>query len=1415
MLLSAAMLLPTLPFAAATTVSARADDTVVYEDIMSKSSVSPFGAGDKYIRVANITNKNDGVVFKINTEDVADGDVIKVSVRIRPAIGVRNYVTSVNNKKADGTAVKNEAAGASGQNERGFRIYANNMPLIGEIVLDDYSNKWNSSGYKPETTGTYTNVSWNYNNLPAYTKADADSEYAAETISEGDPYSLDELFASSALTARDSEGWLTYTAVFKMSETNSTITAVAGENGAYTLGRYAGIAPKSNGVLEIKIGGTSFTNGKEDVAPFDIDDLKVYKAAEGTVISAAARDIVSGDTEIVDESFDDESSVDIATPLSSVVYHVHDEDDYYRFGDSSRDANLGKITLGAGKYKIVGEFRLSGYNASMVGYNDVTPEIANSWNWREVRVMYSSNAKDFKDATLVNTGLKSNQGGGNNAMVKDSYSDEWVTLEWTLPELKVGETLDITHFRLRGGTSGDTVAYANTLRTGSGLEPLPTVDENNNPYGSTAANGVDLPDSYKTMGMDHRNIFYDVKNLRIVRTTAYTVDESEVSDTPNEWDITGNVLPDAVATVNGTEAAPTVEAGYKNNKYLQFYDRTGSGIMSYTVDANVAAGTDIYVSFEGRTINSGSAIEARLTSSVAGAPLFKTSYTPEEIVYSKFVNSSHTSVVTDGVSVFELVLQKTDKETGEITTPGSIKSTVNFFTPTNTTELGLTPYYDGELSPMNHSAKNCAGNQSYHFYDFTNEWQYSEFVLKSVAAHTNMTITLQRGMNGAYNTPLEIDNFKVFYFPGNDMSNEPVYLEYQTFDDAESVNDFSSSSGGAGMFRANNGKFRLVEDSYTVDVPAKANTAASVTYTWDRLPAGVYTLGGNVRLDHYNITIKNNVTTITDSANLSVAFKNSDGTDSAPLADTALNCSWIAIPEGVTMRQESTGPATLTISLDKASSFKLSELSLIKTATTKELYTVTVECGDNGFVDGDEFEADENDGVLELLADFVPEPVANYAFDGWYIGDAKVTEETKLTANITVTAKFVPASYTFTEDDAADIMTVTGVSDGKATYLTDIVLTVTTDETPTVIVTIGNGEPETLVNPTPEGNVYTYTVAGADVKADVTVKASIIASYKVTFTPKPSEAGGSFEAMEFTVFEGEKLTANNIAMANTAVNAANPGYEFAGWTDNESGTENGGFDFANIVYSNHATYYAIFKKADYTVSAPSLGETAMFGITVNGEAYDGTVNIGDTVKLVPDSDAMLTTVSYKIGDGEATPLTYDNGYVLPAEAIIGNVEIIVTELAHKEVDSTKYLTLADNTQLVVITAAKDKAYTVTVGETTKEVYWSDMYGGYVFVAPDSWTPAEIGRGLTAIEGDVVAVQHGNVTKGDSKVTAADASVVSQMLHNKNLEGVTDYMRIAADASDTFELNGAYVDVADCTAILYKAAGVDVTPTLAD
>ena len=123
---------------------------------------------------------------------------------------------------------------------------------------------------------------------------------------------------------------------------------------------------------------------------------------------------------------------------------------------------------------------------------------------------------------------------------------------------------------------------------------------------------------------------------------------------------------------------------------------------------------------------------------------------------------------------------------------------------------------------------------------------------------------------------------------------------------------------------------------------------------------------------------------------------------------------------------------------------------------------------------------------------------ANYTFDGWYNGQTLMTDDTAITDNITLTAKASAKQFRFTQTaDNAAIQSLTGVTDGTATYGTNITFTVAPDSgyvVSEVSYTVGNSAatPLTAVD-------GTYTIPGDVITGDIAVEVTAAKYHTVTF----------------------------------------------------------------------------------------------------------------------------------------------------------------------------------------------------------------------------------------------------------------------------------------------------------------------------
>ena len=123
---------------------------------------------------------------------------------------------------------------------------------------------------------------------------------------------------------------------------------------------------------------------------------------------------------------------------------------------------------------------------------------------------------------------------------------------------------------------------------------------------------------------------------------------------------------------------------------------------------------------------------------------------------------------------------------------------------------------------------------------------------------------------------------------------------------------------------------------------------------------------------------------------------------------------------------------------------------------------------------------------------------ANYTFDGWYNGETLMADDTAITGNITVTAKASAKQFRFTQTaDNATIQSLTGVTDGTATYGKDITFTVAPNSgyvVSGVSYTVGDSAATPLT-----ADNGTYTIPGNVITGDIAVEVTATKYHTVTF----------------------------------------------------------------------------------------------------------------------------------------------------------------------------------------------------------------------------------------------------------------------------------------------------------------------------
>ena len=182
-------------------------------------------------------------------------------------------------------------------------------------------------------------------------------------------------------------------------------------------------------------------------------------------------------------------------------------------------------------------------------------------------------------------------------------------------------------------------------------------------------------------------------------------------------------------------------------------------------------------------------------------------------------------------------------------------------------------------------------------------------------------------------------------------------------------------------------------------------------------------------------------------------------------------------------------------------------------------YTVTFKDGENELGKAD---VDYNTaiGAANMPADPTKE---GYTFDGWYDGETKITAETVVTGNITVTAKFDVNSYQVTFD---------------------------IDGTTEKVVTINYGDKigdEMPADPVKEGYVFKGWFNGEEeITKDTEVKGIFTATAK--FEEKvPENFTVTFVSDGKTVYMADILEGTTIGDANIPNDRVKDGYTFKGW----------------------------------------------------------------------------------------------------------------------------------------------------------------------------------------------------------------------------------------------------------------------------
>lgn len=449
------------------------------------------------------------------------------------------------------------------------------------------------------------------------------------------------------------------------------------------------------------------------------------------------------------------------------------------------------------------------------------------------------------------------------------------------------------------------------------------------------------------------------------------------------------------------------------------------------------------------------------------------------------------------------------------------------------------------------------------------------------------------------------------------------------------------------------------------------------------------------------------------------------------------------------------------------------------TAQTIKIWNITFTAGANGTLAG-ETTIIRDQGYTLTKSD-VPETSGNagYTFKEWQLNGSSATPAgTVVNSALAYTADFADAEYDITLDGgaAATITATSGVTEGKAKHGTNVVFTVTPKagyRVNSVGYTIGSVEHELSNNVIEAGSTQTFTIPGAYITGAVAVTISTNSTFNVSFAAgNNGKVGGT---TNFVINKDGKLTQEQFA---TVITTANPGYKFVEW---RMGGAEGEVTTADQIeaaaVTANVTYYAIFDHDSYAVTATELG-----GIGAN--ATHGT----DFTFTPAFTNGLVTSVSYKVGDSsEVTIKSNDDGsYTIGGNEITGDITITATTIANASfsfISAEEYGALSANTKIAVLTTGKltDSRYLLADGT---ELYWSSRYNAYVKIVSIEITTAQLAMGLKRDNTAATEIPYTGDLNGNDKVTAADAGMINDIMHNENLQYTpTDMVRFMCDVTD--------------------------------
>lgn len=499
-------------------------------------------------------------------------------------------------------------------------------------------------------------------------------------------------------------------------------------------------------------------------------------------------------------------------------------------------------------------------------------------------------------------------------------------------------------------------------------------------------------------------------------------------------------------------------------------------------------------------------------------------------------------------------------------------------------------------------------------------------------------------------------------------------------------------------------------------------------------------------------------------------------------------------------------------------------------AVSVKQYKVAFESGGNGSVAVSEFVVDIGKTVNEVPQ---VQPEDYYVFSHWDINGVQYSnDELKALAidsDIIVTAVFKPASYniSFAGSELGTFENITGVTDGKAYYMTDVTFGLSKNDVEgqriDYIYYTVNGGNENVISDDGSGN---YVINGADIRGDIVVSVKSQATSTFSFITSDSERGNVSGTSSFVIDNDKRLTAEQYGQIEVNANA---GYKFTDrWIISEDDVLSGGAiitndDIITVKADRDITFLAEFEFADFNVN--DVNGVVYFIEGVEGGIAHLNTDIVFTIGSEDDENPpIVTSVSYDVGEGEKVTLYADeNGhYRIPGNVIVGDINIY-TDVVKDSNENNAYFefiskeeyigenisVFEDGRKIAVLNSdvLDEGNYALKDG---REFFYSGNYNAYVMIVDNEETAKTLSRQLTVTNGSRKDIDYSGDINGSGIVTSGDAGMLNDILGNNWDYIVTDKQIFMLDVEGKETDSTGYKEVytSDVEFILKRVVGLN-------